>query len=1107
MTQQFQYDVDKLVTDIRVALDRDDEPGARIAPLAERYAEVCELTNELLGECVQLLDQGLKLEAVEFSRQFDPELETIYNKLQIPDTDGARIMDWWNLVEASGLPRPPRLFEKGYAALCHAKQETAAAEPLLARHRLLALHSRRSFRERLQVLRQLIQLDPNQAGWEQDLRAFEEQRHLQMRDELQRAAESGDDHAIQLLINEVLEPETPWSTEVAPTLVDQLRAHQARIERQDKQARNAALNKRLTALLGKMRTALEAGDIPAILGVWNDWEQVGEKYLKQLTGDSLKLVERTRREVTRHRDEQAALVAWKKQCDQLRKLVSSGDADKHPAAMALAEGLRLGRGLPPELESAVSEWGLRLLENERIQRNTTLLAVCVVAVLLFGGGGFAIWLTSSRAAAAKTLMEFQTLVADETPEGIRQAEQFRQGLSASLLSQGDFRAAAAQLENRVEQLNAVEELEAALQDAERSAAIEVETLRTQLRNATAMVTLEPLKPRLTVAETGIEALADRRSQEAMFEELMAAARTALDAASAGDGEALETAAERVRRAAATEAQREQVAALTADVQAAQLRMSSEAKRVRWTGRLTSLETETAKVLAAGEMYDWRELSADQGPAHEKLLKTAETTLATAKSLRTELESPGAAEVEESRTIAGQVAPLLRSLTMEVERLTALTPCVTALVELQRVIRKGLDEAELTRYEQKLTALRDAVRRLPIKDPSTTVLLKELDGTLAEFPETRRVVQASLVWLRWIEWTDSPREARRRLAELGGIPEAEWSAAQRDQVLSYLTTIAARDAAEPPANGVTTTPTHLERLLTWLTAPQTQRAGVTEKPPFTSLWSVTLYQDGARTYYGDVAEARTLLKSPRLGSVDVERWPGGMISVPKTGEFKADSEVAVLARLVEAESRRLREQDCANWEETWGHLLDRVLSETKPGHEIFRGALAWQVFSTAWEGSPLWREVLGPPMDWPKELGFKAHFPFWNPDFPESPEGPLKKSQELLERIRQRRPPVETLTELREVLRTNLAKTLPLLDVPVGEIWRDRQQARVLLTPPLLNVSEPLPLRVLAPGRTPDRWCVVATMEGGKPSERFEDAEAQVTGRVVFARVRAANLRP
>lgn len=157
-----------------------DDPSAvpmeRIAELATSYAEACDWVNENVLLCVNTLRQGNASEALRISRELD--LLDNYRTLVFDDYDA-----WISAALTFGDVAIPAFNRRLIDELDAAQVCMRPIEEILKSHRILALsHSPLSVR--IPILRKLVELDPRNVGWKNELRDYETARLELIFDEL-----------------------------------------------------------------------------------------------------------------------------------------------------------------------------------------------------------------------------------------------------------------------------------------------------------------------------------------------------------------------------------------------------------------------------------------------------------------------------------------------------------------------------------------------------------------------------------------------------------------------------------------------------------------------------------------------------------------------------------------------------------------------------------------------------------------------------------------------------------------------------------------------------------------------------------------------------------
>jgi hypothetical protein len=214
-------DYHQIVEQIRTVLHSGDAgQNGRVAGLATAYADACTEAAQRLGRCHRLLQRGLRSEAIQLAES-EPKLLDTLAVLDFPERP-----EWDDFVQMRDLTPAPRIPLEPARLLNEAYAEEDPLQDLLRRHRRLAL-LRGPLRLRIGVLRQLAAQDPSNAIWSEDLRAFEQVRLLQIRDEATEAIRRDDPEWIARLVGEAELPD--WTEPPPPALVLSLRKANAQI--------------------------------------------------------------------------------------------------------------------------------------------------------------------------------------------------------------------------------------------------------------------------------------------------------------------------------------------------------------------------------------------------------------------------------------------------------------------------------------------------------------------------------------------------------------------------------------------------------------------------------------------------------------------------------------------------------------------------------------------------------------------------------------------------------------------------------------------------------------------------------------------------------------
>ncbi len=205
---------EELISRLRDALTRDTGDGAppHAEELANTYAQSVEAVNQKLSQCIALLRQGLRTEALHLAEIRPPLLEEAA-LLDFPLRES-----WLELCRKHHLVPPPLVDEAAVIEIDEHYLTEARLGPVLERHRKLAL-GRAPLRYRLRVLRRLAELDVDNPLWKSEIAELETVRKKEIPDEFRRAAKHEDREALNTLWEELNEP---WHDPPAAAMVQEL---------------------------------------------------------------------------------------------------------------------------------------------------------------------------------------------------------------------------------------------------------------------------------------------------------------------------------------------------------------------------------------------------------------------------------------------------------------------------------------------------------------------------------------------------------------------------------------------------------------------------------------------------------------------------------------------------------------------------------------------------------------------------------------------------------------------------------------------------------------------------------------------------------------------
>ena len=136
--------------------------SAQLVAVAAEYAEMCRDANLRLRRCADFLRDGFRGEALAYAAARPPLLDLV------SDLQFRELPDWERTCTSLNLARPGRLAVDAAANLIEASRQQEPLKELLSKHRNLAL-ARADLPARLEVLRQLIEADPQNPCWRRDV--------------------------------------------------------------------------------------------------------------------------------------------------------------------------------------------------------------------------------------------------------------------------------------------------------------------------------------------------------------------------------------------------------------------------------------------------------------------------------------------------------------------------------------------------------------------------------------------------------------------------------------------------------------------------------------------------------------------------------------------------------------------------------------------------------------------------------------------------------------------------------------------------------------------------------------------------------------------------
>ena len=405
-------DYQQIVDNVRAAVYDDGGGSAEaLAQATADYAAACEEVNRRLARCATFMRRGLRSEAVR-QATIEPSLLDAVAALDFPERE-----DLGQLCRRFRVTAPPPLALETAAELNEAFAAEHPLAGLLRWQRLLAL-GRSPLKLRLEILRRLMEADPEQPLWREDVLLFEAERLKQIEAEIQQAVAEENVARLAELEDEL--QDAAW-LELPPNRLRNLAVRQ-RVELGRRHARRW-----LAGLAEGLIAAFSASDVAEGRSLRRQWlEQAAAAGLQE--GDPL-------------REQAAPALAWLAEEDQAEERL----ARHRQAAASLERGLdrrspastleklhhqatRDGPALSSALERRYQN-RIRLLETATRRRSRLIVvAVGAVSLLLALGIGLLLRQRAEDTAVTEAVAALESFLDDNR---LTEAENYLSRLDAT----------------------------------------------------------------------------------------------------------------------------------------------------------------------------------------------------------------------------------------------------------------------------------------------------------------------------------------------------------------------------------------------------------------------------------------------------------------------------------------------------------------------------------------------------------------------------------------------------------------------------------------------------------------------------------------------------
>jgi hypothetical protein len=258
-------EVQEIIADIRDMLElRGDPPESELKRLAQRYTTTIQQVNELLRTCLELVERGLKSEAI--MRADEAGLLETVSILDFPEQPV-----WVDYLTQFGFPTPPAIDQYATRQLNSCYAPARRLEPLYRLNRRHAL-ANSPLRVRLGVMRRIHKMEEANAkeASAKQVELFELERVKGIRKELAEATETRDLRRLTLLHSELNSKDWFRAPETA------LLRNASRVLKQE-EARLAQL--RMQSLTAELQNVWSAQDVAAGRRIREQWDACQTKAL------------------------------------------------------------------------------------------------------------------------------------------------------------------------------------------------------------------------------------------------------------------------------------------------------------------------------------------------------------------------------------------------------------------------------------------------------------------------------------------------------------------------------------------------------------------------------------------------------------------------------------------------------------------------------------------------------------------------------------------------------------------------------------------------------------------------------------------------------------
>jgi hypothetical protein len=321
------------IQQLHAAMDGFRTDAEPLAAAVQDYAAAVAEVNSRLRAAHALLRQGRRADAVH-ACDIEPNILECVSELDYSDQS---LDAWLPTLEELGIPRPQRIQSDLASELSSAYDVGHQLASLMRQHRLLAI-GRGALDERVHVLRRIIENDPENPAWPEDLAAYEAIFKSELSDELERLG--------RLPANSITQPIASRIKKLVRQLSsgDWLEPLDGSAVRRAQAVLNSVVRIRALAeldqLAGQLADAHATGNLSRAGELMERWYELGSHVTLPSDSPALERATRCLDWVTEERNRVATVLDAQHAADELRILAMQGAPTTPRAARTAADNLR-----------------------------------------------------------------------------------------------------------------------------------------------------------------------------------------------------------------------------------------------------------------------------------------------------------------------------------------------------------------------------------------------------------------------------------------------------------------------------------------------------------------------------------------------------------------------------------------------------------------------------------------------------------------------------------------------------------------------------------------------------------------------------------------------